>query len=103
MPLGTPHQNEAAPPPPLRCEHRHSADQTEWHERYEPSVHQPENSMFVPVDSRESSVSARSRLAYVVSLSEIEQNAWYSNGTQKKKDFENMTARHKNENMSCTS
>ena len=34
---------------------------------------------------------------------ELEQNAWYSNSTQKKKDFEKITSRHKKEDMSCTS
>ena len=69
MPLGTPHQYGAASPSPLRWEHRQSADQTEWHKRYEPSVHQSDNSMFVPVGSRESSGSARLRGPYGVSLS----------------------------------
>ena len=67
-----PHRNGVAPHPPLRWGHRDSAKQIEWHERYGqggPSVPQPDNSMFVPIDSRESSGSARSRLPYGVSLS----------------------------------
>ena len=32
--IGSPHQYGAAPPQPQRLEHRHSAEQTEWHVRY---------------------------------------------------------------------
>ena len=33
----------------------------------------------------------------------IEQNPWYNNDTQKKKDFKKLISRHKKENVSCTS
>ena len=87
MQLGPAHQYEAAPPQPQKLEHRQSAEQTEGHVQYgqvETSGQKPKKTCSArSIHGRVAGQHVHGFLIVCRSV-ETEQNAWYSNGTQKK-------------------